>query len=48
MYKVLIVDDESLIRDGLKYIMDWEAAGFSVCGEASNGCLLYTSDAADE
>ncbi len=37
MYKVLIVDDESLIRDGLKYIMDWEAAGFSVCGEASNG-----------
>ena len=37
MYKVLIVDDEALIRDGLKYIMDWEAAGFSVCGEASNG-----------
>ncbi len=37
MYQVLIVDDESLIRDGLKYIMDWEAAGFSICGEASNG-----------
>lgn len=37
MYKVLIVDDESLIRDGLKCIMDWEAMGFCVCGEASNG-----------
>lgn len=37
MYQVLIVDDESLIRDGLKCIMDWEAAGFSICGEAANG-----------
>lgn len=37
MYKVLIVDDESLIRDGLKCIMDWEEAGFSICGEAANG-----------
>lgn len=37
MYQVLIVDDEALIRDGLKCIMDWEAVGFSVCGEAANG-----------
>lgn len=37
MYQVLIVDDESLIRDGLKCITDWEAAGFSICGEAANG-----------
>ncbi len=37
MYQVLIVDDETLIRDGLKCIMDWEAAGFSICGEAANG-----------
>ena len=37
MYQVLIVDDEAPIRDGLKCIMDWEALGFSICGEASNG-----------
>ncbi|MBQ7954955.1 MAG: response regulator transcription factor [Lachnospiraceae bacterium] len=37
MYKVLIVDDETLIRDGLKCIMDWEEMGFTVCGEAGNG-----------
>lgn len=37
MYKVFIVDDESLIRDGLKCIIDWEEAGFYVCGEAANG-----------
>lgn len=37
MYKVLIVDDESLIRDGLKCILDWDEAGFCICGEASNG-----------
>lgn len=37
MYKVLIADDEALIRDGLKCIMDWEAIGFSICGEAANG-----------
>lgn len=37
MYKVLIVDDEALIRDGLKCIMDWEEMGFDVCGEAGNG-----------
>lgn len=37
MYKVLIVDDEALIRDGLKCIIEWEDFGFSVCGEAGNG-----------
>lgn len=37
MYKVLIVDDEEFIRNGLKCIMDWEAEGFEVCGDAGNG-----------
>lgn len=37
MYQVLIADDEALIRDGLKCIMDWETSGFSICGEAANG-----------
>ena len=37
MYKVLIADDEVLIRNGLKQILDWEALGFLICGEAGNG-----------
>lgn len=37
MEKLFIADDEASIRDGLKCIIDWEALGFSLCGEASNG-----------
>lgn len=37
MYKVLIVDDEVLVRIGLKNTIDWEEIGFTVVGEASNG-----------
>ncbi len=37
MRTVFIADDENNIREGLKCIMDWEGAGFEVCGEASNG-----------
>ncbi|MHA6482052.1 response regulator [Paenibacillus sp. strain BS8-2] len=35
--KVLIVDDEILIRQGIKHFMDWEQEGFHIVGEASNG-----------
>lgn len=34
--KLLVVDDDSLIRDGLKMILEAEV-GFSVVGTASNG-----------
>lgn len=37
METVFIADDEQNIREGLKYIIDWEALGFTVCGEAANG-----------
>ena len=37
MYKVLIVDDEPIIREGLKTLISWEDHGFRVCGEAVNG-----------
>ena len=37
MYRVLIVDDEALIREGLKVICDWEELGFSICGDAASG-----------
>ena len=37
METLLIADDEAAIREGLKYIIDWEAEGFRLCGEAGNG-----------
>ncbi len=37
MLKVLIVDDEPFVRQGLKDIIDWKKYGFALCGEAENG-----------
>ena len=37
MLKVLIADDEEVVLKGLKHIIDWEALGFTICGEAENG-----------
>lgn len=37
MYKVLIADDESLIREGLTRGIDWNALRCEVVGEVSNG-----------
>lgn len=35
--KILIVDDEYLLRQGIKHLLDWEKEGFQIVGEASNG-----------
>lgn len=37
MLKVLLVEDEDLIRRGLHFQMDWTAAGCVVAGEACSG-----------
>jgi two-component system response regulator YesN len=37
MYKVLIVDDERIIREGMSNAIEWEDYGLSVCGAAFNG-----------
>ncbi|MHA6530129.1 response regulator [Paenibacillus sp. BAC0078] len=37
MYKLMIVDDELLMRVGIRSMMDWEEYGFQVVGEAANG-----------
>lgn len=42
METLFIADDEASIREGLKYIADWEALGFCLCGEASNGADALT------
>lgn len=37
MLNYFIADDEEIIRNGLKCIIDWKDCGFILCGEASNG-----------
>ena len=37
MKKILIVDDEYIVRLGLKTIVDWAMFGYTVAGEAANG-----------
>jgi len=37
MYEVLIVDDEPLARESLKYLIDWPALGFNITAEAEDG-----------
>lgn len=37
MFKVLLVEDEDLIRRGLRFQMDWTSVGCVVVGEASSG-----------
>lgn len=37
MIKILIVDNEPFIRQGLKILINWEQYGYEIVGEASNG-----------
>ena len=37
MYKVIIVDDEHMIRQGLSSMVNWEKYGCQVCAEATDG-----------
>lgn len=37
MYKVLIIDDESIIRKGIKNIVNWKQLDCEVCADASDG-----------
>ncbi|WP_078553865.1 response regulator transcription factor [Bacillus alkalicellulosilyticus] len=37
MNKVILVDDEVFVRKGLRSLIDWQALGCEVCGEADNG-----------
>lgn len=35
--KLLIADDEIDVREGIRYLLDWQALGFVICGEGKNG-----------
>ena len=41
MYKVMIVDDEMLVRIGVKALIDWQELGFEIIAEASNGLSAF-------
>jgi len=36
-WKVLIADDEAIIREGIRDSVDWESLGMEVCAEAEDG-----------
>jgi two-component system response regulator YesN len=41
MLKVFLVEDEIVVREGIKNNINWEDNGFIFCGEASDGELAY-------
>lgn len=47
MYKVMLVDDEMIIREGLKTRIDWQAYGFELAGDYANGLEAQTAIVAD-
>ena len=34
---VLIADDEDIVREGLREVVDWKGVGFEICDEAADG-----------
>lgn len=41
MIKIFLVEDEVIIRDGIKNSIDWEREGYEFVGEAGDGELAY-------
>ena len=39
MLKVFLVEDEFVIREGIKNNIHWKAHGYEFCGEAGDGEL---------
>ena len=39
--KVFLVEDEYIVREGIKNNIDWEKNGYDFCGEASDGELAF-------
>ncbi|HBD01178.1 MAG TPA: DNA-binding response regulator, partial [Lachnoclostridium sp.] len=37
MYQVLLVDDETIILSGIKFLIDWEKQNCNITGSARNG-----------
>jgi len=41
MLKIFLVEDEFVVREGIKKNIDWKGHGYDFCGEASDGELAY-------
>ncbi len=41
MFKVVIIDDEPIIRKGLKNVINWKQFDCTVCGEANDGLSAF-------
>lgn len=41
MLKVFLVEDEFVVREGIKNNVDWTSHGYEFCGEASDGELAF-------
>lgn len=41
MIKVFLVEDEFIVREGIKKNIDWESHGYDFCGEAADGELAF-------
>lgn len=41
MLKIFLVEDEFVIRQGIKNNIDWKSHGYEFCGEASDGELAF-------
>lgn len=41
MTKIFLVEDEFVVREGIKKNIDWNAHGYEFCGEASDGELAF-------
>lgn len=37
MLKLFVVDDEPIIRNGIRSIIEWDKYGYEICGEADDG-----------
>ncbi|WP_292214820.1 response regulator transcription factor [Butyrivibrio sp.] len=42
MVKVFLVEDEFVVREGIKNNINWAANGYDFCGEASDGEVAYS------
>lgn len=42
MYKILLVDDERIITEGMSKVIDWESMGTNLIGTARNGIEAYS------
>mgnify|MGYP000883426343 CR=1 FL=1 len=41
MYRVIIVDDEEIMREGLIGLVDWKGMGFEIVGDAQGARIRH-------